>query len=147
MDNVFYYDTTVTWKDGRIGELTEPTMNAITVATPPEFPKGVPSIWSPEHLFVASVNVCLMTTFLAIAENSKLEFDSYTADAKGKLEKVDGKFMISEIELSPKIVVKEEKDIERTERIIQKAENACLISNSIKTKTFLKPEIKLADKN
>ena len=147
MDNVFYYDTTVTWKDGRIGELTEPTMNAITVATPPEFPKGVPNIWSPEHLFVASVNVCLMTTFLAIAENSKLEFDSYTADAKGKLEKVDGKFMISEIELSPKIVVKEEKDIERTERIIQKAENACLISNSIKTKTFLKPEIKLADKN
>lgn len=47
----------------------------IEVATPPEFPKGMEGIWSPEHLLVAAVNSYLMTTFLAIAENSKLEFN------------------------------------------------------------------------
>lgn len=44
--------------------------NCIEVATPPEFPKGIPGMWSPEHLFTAAVSGCLMTTFLSIAEKS-----------------------------------------------------------------------------
>jgi len=97
MESVFYYKTNVSWKFRRIGELSEGGMTPITVATPPEFPGGVPNTWSPEHLFVASVNVCLMTTFLAIAENSKLDFIDYSCQGEGKLEKVDDRYMISEI--------------------------------------------------
>ena len=85
-----------------------------------------------------------MTTFLSIAENSKLEFIAYKGDSKAKLEKVDGKFMISEIELMPIITVSSEKDKERALRIIEKAEHHCLISNSIKSKVELKPEIIIA---
>jgi len=48
---------------------------SLDVATPPQFPKGIERVWSPEHLFTAAVNSCLMTTFLSIAENSKLEFN------------------------------------------------------------------------
>jgi organic hydroperoxide reductase OsmC/OhrA len=62
----------------RKGKLCSPELSkengpCIEVATPPEFPKGMPGIWSPEHLFTAAVSSCLMTTFLAIAENSKQE--------------------------------------------------------------------------
>lgn len=39
---------------------------------PPEF-GGPERTWSPEHLFVAAVSSCLMTTFRAIAEMSELE--------------------------------------------------------------------------
>jgi organic hydroperoxide reductase OsmC/OhrA len=141
MENIFYYNTKVKWDEGRAGTISSPTLDSFKVATPPEFPNGVPNTWSFEHLFVASVNVCLMTTFTAIAENSKLEVDSYCCEGTGKLEKVDGKFMISEIELRPEIKIKYEKDIERPDRIIRKAENICLISNSIKTKIILNPEI------
>lgn len=141
MDNVHYYNTTVKWTEGRKGELIEPTMPTIEVATPPEFPKGVPNTWSPEHLYVASANICLMTTFLAIAENSKLEFKSFECDGVGKLEKVDGRFMISEIVLKPKVIVTEEKDIERAERIIEKSEKHCLVSNSMKTEVKLEMEV------
>lgn len=137
MENIHYYKTTVTWKEGRVGEISEPTLPAITVATPPQFPKGVPNIWSPEHLFVASANVCLMTTFLSIAENSKLDFKTFESEATGKLEKVDGKFIISEIEIRPEVKVSQEKDIERAERILHKAKEHCLISNSMKSKIFL----------
>lgn len=144
MENIFYYSTNVEWKEGRKGNLTEINFPEIEVATPPDFPKGVPNVWSPEHLFVASVNVCLMTTFLAIAENSNLKFKSYKSGSKGKLEKVDGRFMISEIVLKPEIIVEDVKDIERAERIIHKSENHCLISNSIKTKVILEPIIKTA---
>jgi organic hydroperoxide reductase OsmC/OhrA len=76
MNDIHYYNTSVSWSEGRIGQISEPTLPTIQVATPPEFPKGVPNYWSPEHLFVAAANVCLMTTFLAIAENSKLEFQN-----------------------------------------------------------------------
>ena len=124
--------------------MSEETLPSISVATPPEFPNGVPNIWSPEHLFVASANVCLMTTFLAIAENSKLEFSAYTAKATGKLEKVDGKFAISEITIAPEITLIKPEDKDRALRIIQKAEANCLISNSMKTKIVLEPVFKSA---
>jgi hypothetical protein len=79
-----------------------------------------------------------MTTFLAIAENSKLEFVSFSADAKGKLEKLAGQsFMMTEITLRPKLVLKNARDAERALRILEKAEKHCLISNSIKTQTKL----------
>ncbi len=141
MADTHLYNTTVTWTEGRVGTISEETLPSITVATPPEFPKGVPNIWSPEHLFVAAANVCLMTTFLAIAENSNLRFSSYTSDATGKLEKVDGKFMISEITLSPKIKLVNAADAEKAKKIIEKSEAHCLISNSMKTTILLQPEI------
>ena len=141
MDDVHFYKTSVKWDEGRIGTLSADTLDSFKVATPPEFPKGVPNTWSPEHLYVASINICLMTTFLAIAENSRLEFTSFSCEGTGKLEKVDGRFMISEVELKPEIKVKSERDKERAERIIVKAEEHCLISNSVKTKIILNPTI------
>jgi organic hydroperoxide reductase OsmC/OhrA len=141
MDDVYFYNTNVEWKVGRQGELSLEGFPTITVATPPEFPQGVPNTWSPEHLFVASANICLMTTFLAIAENSKLKFSSYSAGSTGKMERVEGKYVISEIELKPRIVIQEEKDREKALRIIEKAEKGCLISRSMNAKTILSPEI------
>jgi peroxiredoxin-like protein len=141
MNDVHYYKTYLKWDEGRIGTLSSETLDSFKVATPPEFPKGVPNTWSPEHLYVASINACLMTTFLAIAENSKLEFISFSCESKGKLEKVDGRFMISEVELRPEIKVNNERDKERAGRIIVKAEEHCLISSSVKTKIILSPNI------
>jgi len=145
MASVHYYNTEVTWESGRRGILSAPDLNKITVATPPEFPKGEPNIWSPEHLLVAAVNSCLMTTFLAIAENSKLDFVSFTSNGIGKLEKVEGKYLISEIELKPMVVLKNIKDKERALRIIEKSEMACLISNSVKSKIVLSPEVRISE--
>ncbi len=141
MEEIFYFSTEVNWKEGKTGKLSSEGMEDITIATPPEFSGGVPNIWSPEHLFVASANICLMTTFLAIAENSKLNFISYSSGGKGKVERVDGKFFITQIELSPKILVSNEHDKERALRIIEKSEKACLISRSMKSEIILKPEI------
>jgi len=127
-------------------ELNTPTLGGgcIEVATPPEFPKGIPGIWSPEHLFTAAVSSCLMTTFLAIAENSKLEFTRFHCDSKGKLDQVDGKFLMTEVILEPTVTIVDEKDRERAERVLSKAEAACLISNSIKSNVIMIPKIVVA---
>src|SRR5438876_4635482 len=124
------YNVDINWSKDRKGiicspELTKEAGACIDVATPPEFPKGIPGIWSPEHLFTASVSSCLMTTFLAIAENSKLPFTSFACKSKGKLEHVDGKFMMTEIILEPTVFISDEKDREKAERIHQKSEAAC----------------------
>jgi peroxiredoxin-like protein len=136
------YQVKLNWEEGRKGIIESSVLNSkIEVATPPEFPKGVPRIWSPEHLFVASVNSCLMTTFLAIAEYSKLEFNNFECNATGILDKVEGKFMMSEITLHVTLEISDPSKKERAQRIIEKSEKACLISNSIKTNIKLETEI------
>ncbi|MBB3838072.1 peroxiredoxin-like protein [Runella defluvii] len=139
-----FYDVTVRWENDRKGIMSSSVLNEqIEVATPPEFPKGMAGIWSPEHLLVAAVNSCLMTTFLAIAENSKLSYASFSSKAVGKLEVVDGKYMISEITLMPSLGIFSEDQRERALKVLQKSEAACLISNSVKSRIIFQPEIEL----
>ena len=133
-----YYNVDINWKSERKGVMCSPELSkeagsCIEVATPPEFPKGIPGIWSPEHLFTAAVSSCLMTTFLAIAENSRLSFSNFTCASKGKLEQVDGKFMMSEILLEPVVTISDESERDKALRVLQKSEAACLISNSVKS--------------
>ena len=145
MTTEHFYEVDVHWSADRKGLMSSPVLpEKIEVATPPEFPKGMEHIWSPEHLLVAAVNSCLMTTFLAIAENSKLEFSSFDSSAVGKLEIVDGKYMISEIELKPTVSVTNEIAREKAERVLSKSEKACLISNSVKSTILFKPTITIA---
>lgn len=141
-----YYNVDVNWNEARKGVICSPELNwdmdsCIEVATPPEFPKGIPGIWSPEHLFTAAVSTCLMTTFLAIAENSKLDFVQFSCKSRGKLDQVDGKFLMTEIILEPTVTIEDEKDREKAGRILVKAEAACLISNSVKSKITMIPTV------
>jgi len=146
-----FYNVDINWKEDRKGMMCSPELNAIAgdscgcieVATPPQFPKGIEGTWSPEHLFTAAVSSCLMTTFLAIAENSKLEFTSFDCHSKGKLEKVEGKLLMTEVILEPVVTITREEDREKAERILQKSEAACLISNSIRSTITMHPIVKL----
>jgi peroxiredoxin-like protein len=142
MSKEHYYDVSVEWEEGRKGTMkSEVLESSIEVATPPQFANGVEGIWSPEHLFVAAINSCLMTTFLAIAENFKLEYTSFTSNAIGKLEVIDGKYLMSEVILKPTVIIKKIEDKEKAVRVLQKSEAACLISNSVKSRIVLEPNV------
>lgn len=149
--NTHQYNVNIHWDSDRRGimcspELTvpQPGQGCIEVATPPQFPKGIPGIWSPEHLFTAAVSSCFMTTFLAIAENSKLNFKSFECKAIGVLDQVEGKFMMSEIVLKPEVTIEDASDQGRSLRILQRTEMSCLISNSIRSKVTMIPSIKFS---
>ena len=144
-----FYNVDINWESNRKGIVCSPELNekngiCIEVATPPEFPKGMEGIWSPEHLFVAAVSGCLMTTFLTISENSTLEFESFSCQAKGKLEMVEGKLMMSKILLKPTVVINNVDYRDKAIRVLKKAENACLISRSIKSKITMEINILIA---
>jgi organic hydroperoxide reductase OsmC/OhrA len=140
-----FYETEVEWTGQKKGKLTSTGLPDLEVAIPPEF-QGHEGIWSPEHYFLASVNGCFMTTFLAISQMSKLEYVSFSSKARGKLDKVEGQVpQITELVLRPRLIIRYARDLERAGRLLEKAEKNCYISNSIKTRVTLDPELLRAE--
>ena len=145
MNTQHHYQVKVEWKKDRVGVASSDVLpTTIEVATPPEFAKGIAGIWSPEHFLVAAANSCLMTTFLAIAENSRLDFKEFNCNAVGILDQVEGKYLMTEVILNPTLVITKEEDKEKALRVLDKSEKACLISNSVKSTILFKPTITIA---
>lgn len=138
----FIYGNSIRWQRERKGLLFAVNKPDIEVATPPEF-KGHVGIWSPEDLFIASVNSCIMTTFLYYAEKQGLEFVSYESRAEGVLELIEGRLTFSEIKVKPLVFVKRNSDIQKVKAILEASEKNCLVSNSIKCEVKVLPEIKI----
>ena len=143
MSDQHKYQVKLNWIEDRKGVIQSEVLDSkIEVVTPPEFPKGIEGKWSPEHLFVAAVNSCFMTTFLAVAENSKLDFSAMECNAVGTLDKVEGKYQITEITLFPTVTIVDEMQKDKAIRVMEMSEKACLISNSIKSIVALVPQVK-----
>jgi len=146
-----FYHINLSWTRDRKGMLCSPELDSkgdphcVEVATPPQFKNGVPGIWSPEHLFTAAVNSCLMTTFLSIAESSGLQFTSFASRATGVLGTTDGKMQMTEVKLEPVVKVPNPGDIVRAMKLIKKAEENCLISRSITARVVMHPKVELAE--
>jgi peroxiredoxin-like protein len=138
---VYYYESDLEWSRETEGSLRAAGRPMIAVGAPPEF-KGRDGTWSPEDLFVASLNTCYMLTFLAIAENSKISLVSFSSTAKGRLEKVPGSsYQITEIVVKPTVIIASANDLVRLPRILEKAKENCFVSNSIKSAIKIEPEV------
>jgi peroxiredoxin-like protein len=137
----FFYETEIEWQLQKHGQIQSAGLAPITTGAPPEF-NGRGGDWSPEHLLVASLNSCYMLTFLTIAEFSKIAIVSFSASAQGKLEKVEGgSYQITEIVVKPHVVIASANDLARLPRILEKAKENCFISNSIKSKIKIEPQV------
>ena len=140
---VFRYQNDVFWKSDRRGVVTSVGKPELEVSSPPEF-KGEAGIWTPEDLFVASVNVCTLLTFVAYAQHKGLELVAYESAAEGVLENVEGKYRFTEVCLHPHVVVKTQTDIDRAREIMDSAHKGCLVSNSITTTVKVFPDFRVA---
>jgi peroxiredoxin-like protein len=136
----YVYENQVEWKGEKDFRLSGGTLPDIAAGAPPEF-KGREGVWSPEHLFVASLNSCYALTLLAIAEFSKVQISSLSSSARGKLEKVAGGYQITEIVVKPRVVLESANDLTRMPRILEKAKENCFVSNSIKSTIKIEPEV------
>ena len=135
------YETKLAWTEGKRGIVRAGERAEIHVGVPPEFGGDAVS-WSPEHLYVASVNACLMATFLVVAANSKMPFRSYEATATGELEKVEGRgFVFTRIVVRPRIAVPVSVDRARVEQIVRLSKRNCYISNSLTAEVVVEPDI------
>jgi organic hydroperoxide reductase OsmC/OhrA len=137
---VYFYDTTVQWKGQRRASLRAPGLPELNVSTPPEF-KGETGLWTPEHLFVAAAEVCLMATFIGIAEISRLPVAAYRSEARGRLEKVEGQGLrFTEVVIAPTVELDKLEDLPLAERVMAKAGKGCLVANSMLTRIRVEPQ-------
>lgn len=122
----------------------EGVLSNISFSAPPEF-LGEPGRWTPEHLLVAAVASCFVSTFSGIAEKSRLGFASFNLDAEGMLDNADGIWRFTEIKLRPEVTVLKEEDRERALRLLEKAEKSCLIARSLQFNVTLFPAVKVEE--
>lgn len=120
--------------------LKSENMPQLISAPPAEF-GGPGDQWSPEHLLVASVADCFILTFRAIARASKLEWISLEASADGVLDRVERVTQFTAITVKATLTVPAGTDEEKARRLLQKSEDACLITNSMTAETHLEADI------
>lgn len=128
-------------KDGEY-KFSADNLHEIEVAPPKNF-GGPGNVWSPEDLFVATVANCFLMTFKAVSNLSKLDWISLECKAEGKLERVDSKLQFTEIILNATLILPADGNEERAIRLIHKAEQNCLVTNSIKGEVKLLPNVEL----
>jgi len=122
--------------------LSADKLEDIPSAPPAEF-GGPGDKWSPESLLVAAVADCFILSFRAIARASKLAWISLECDAEGKLERIERTMKFTELTVYARLVVPPETDEQKARRILEKAEESCLVTNSMTATRHLNAEVRV----
>lgn len=81
----------------------------------------------------AAIADCFVLTFQAMAKASKLNWLSLDCDVQGRLDKLAGKTRFVSFEIFAQLRVPEDASETVAKRLLDKAEENCLISNSLAT--------------
>jgi organic hydroperoxide reductase OsmC/OhrA len=127
----FQYTVSLERNRGREGRVVAGDRPEIQTAPPADFPAGDDSRWSPEHLFLGSLETCTMLSFLAHAEHNGVPVRGYSSEIEGTVMRrsEDGRYAFVLIRHRPRVVVPAgQRDAARA--IVGKAERDCFISAS-----------------
>jgi organic hydroperoxide reductase OsmC/OhrA len=109
---------------------------ALESAPPIEF-GGPGDRWSPETLLVAAVADCFVLTFRAIAAFSRLPWVSLTCEVSGTVDRVDRVTQFTSFDVRARLRVAAGADVEQARRLLTKAEQTCLVTQSLKAAAHL----------
>ncbi len=138
------YDVNLVWDV----ELNQAQLRAgnrmpILVSAPPEF-NGSDLVWSPEHLILASLTSCYVTTFIYFAQLLKVKIRSLRVSGKVDIEKEGkGMFEATRFILQPSIEFHNTPGEHVVENLLDKAKRYCIVSNSVKGQIIVEPSINL----
>lgn len=129
-------DDEVTLSAARVSDLRS--------ASPAEF-DGPGNRWSPETLLVGAVGDCFILTFGAVARASKLPWTSLECRVTGTLDRIDRAIQFTAFDIEARLQVPAGVDRALAQRVLDKAEGACLVSRSLKAATHLNAEVCVAE--
>ena len=143
----YRYKTSVEWSKDNKGEVNSEDKPSIEIALPVEL-GGPGGIWSPDELFVSSIEACAMLTFFWLIDGKGLDVISYKSEAEGVSQIADdGKFRFTEVILKPIIKISNNDDRPKVEGALKKLDDWCCVSNSTKASVLIKPEIIVVNNN
>jgi organic hydroperoxide reductase OsmC/OhrA len=129
-------------RSGTGGDVTLVSDGLPELATqaPAEF-GGPGDRWSPETLLAGAVADCFVLSFRAIARASKFDYETIEVSVEGVLDRVERVTKFTGFNLSARLRVPSGADRDRALRLLEKAEENCLITNSLNCETHLDAEI------
>jgi organic hydroperoxide reductase OsmC/OhrA len=107
---------------------------------PAEF-GGPGDLWSPETFLVAAVADCFILTFRAVARGSHFEWNSLSCKVDGILDRVDNVTRFTEFHVRVTLHVPGGTDLHKAERLIEKSDHVCLVTNSLNAETKVSSDI------
>ena len=138
---IFTYRTTTEWlgrKEVRFSAAKNE--QPFIVTSPPEF-RGKEGEWTPEELFVGSIETCLMLTFASLIEKHRLPVEAYMSEATGVLEYADGAYRFTRVTIRPTIIINDETAAPKVLKLMEAANRDCLVSNSVITSVLVEPSV------
>jgi organic hydroperoxide reductase OsmC/OhrA len=126
------------WDAGAM--LSAPPRPVLLGGAPVEF-GGRDDWWSPEHLLLASASLCLKATFQSLVRLKHLDVYGYKADTRAVLDKGPNGPAFIWIRIAVFVEVARG-DEERARGLLEKAEQHCIIANSLKVPIQLDIEVK-----
>jgi len=123
--------------------LTGERLPALLSAPPLEF-DGPGDRWSPETLVVAAVADCFVLTFRSIAKLAKLPWTRLTCTASGTLDRIDRMTQFTGFLVSASLEIPEGANEDAAKGALARAEQVCLITNSLKGSFHLEVDVRAA---
>lgn len=125
--------------DGGVA-LSSPGLDTLESAAPAEF-GGPGNRWSPETLLTAAVADCFVLGFKAIARASQFPWNRLRCEVEGVLERIDHVTRFTRFNVHATLDMPADGDEKRARRLLEKAEAACLVTNSLSSETQLETTV------
>ena len=104
---------------------------------------GDASSWSPEHLILSSLGICMLTTFEAFAARDGIALEQWNATVNGTVERTPEGLMFTSIVLCIDMQIGGK--VDRVASTIEDAKQYCLVLNSLRVPVVVETQIRTAD--
>jgi len=133
------YGVRTEWHDGQRVSLEAPGKPHLDVALPSEFKNGVPGVWTPEELLIASLATCFELTMISVAEYRNVPLHSLRVDATGYVERKSHLYRLVLLELDVHVETDAGREAD-VEHIAAVAHEGCLVGKAVDVPVRLEVE-------
>ncbi len=104
---------------------------------------GDAASWSPEHLLLSSLGLCMLTTFEAFAARDGIEVQDWIAQLEGDVERSPEGLIFTSIIMT--LDMELTGNVGEVERTIEDAKQYCLVLNSLRVPVVVETNIRTPD--
>jgi organic hydroperoxide reductase OsmC/OhrA len=104
---------------------------------------GDAASWSPEHLVLSSLGICMLTTFEAFAARDGIELSQWNATVHGTVERTPEGLMFTSIVLSIDMEISGR--VDNVGKTLEDAKQYCLVLNSLRVPVVIETQIRATD--
>ncbi len=137
-----HYDVSLAWTGERGAVLSAGPRPPLAGGAPPQF-DGSDAHWSPEHLLLSALGLCLLTTFQSLTRRHPLALRAYESRVEGVLDKTSEGLVFTSIVEHVRVQVAPD-EVERAQGLLQTAKKHCLVANALRVPVELDAEVTAA---